>query len=123
MGCNGDPKYVTTFKTTFNDIYENINKDSNLALFADDTKIWRDINSELDCETLQNDVNTLSICSRNNKMSYHPNKCKALTIYDCKPDFVKVLPFGLRYYYINGNIIEFCENERDLGVIVSSNFK
>ena len=111
------------FVLFINDIYENINKDSNIALFADDTKIWRDINSELDCETLQNDINTLSIWSRNNKMSFHPDKCKALSIYDCRPVFVKVLPFGLRYYYINGNIIEFCENERDLGVIVSSNFK
>ena len=111
------------FVLFINDIYENINKDSNITLFADDTKIWRDINSELDCETLQNDINTLSIWSRNNKMSFHPDKCKTLSIYDCRPDFVKVLPFGLRYYYINGNIIEFCENERDLGVIVSSNFK
>ena len=109
------------FVLFINDIYEN--KDSNIALFADDIKIWRDINSELDCETLQNDINTLSIWSRNNKMSFHPDKCKALSIYDCRPVFVKVLPFGLRYYYINGNIIEFCENERDLGVIVSSNFK
>ena len=57
------------FALFINDIYENINKDSNIALFADDTKIWRDINSELDCETLQNDINTLSIWSRNNKMS------------------------------------------------------
>ena len=55
-------------------------------------------------------------------MSFHPDKCKALSIYDCRPDFVKVLPFGLCYYNINGTIIEFCENERDLGVIVSSNF-
>ena len=56
-------------------------------------------------------------------MSFHPDKCKALSIYDCTLDFVKVLSFGLHYYYINGNIIEFRENERDLGVIVSSNFK
>ena len=56
-------------------------------------------------------------------MSFHPDKCKALFIYDRRPDFFKVLPFGLRYYYINSNIIEFCENERDLGVIVSPNFK
>ena len=111
------------FVLFINDIYANIDNDSNIALFADDTKIWRDINSESDCETLQNDINMLSIWSRNNKMSFHPDKCKALSIYDCRPDFVKVLPFALRYYNINGNVIEFCENERDLGVIVSSNFK
>ena len=111
------------FVLFINDVYANIDNDSNIALFADDTKIWRDINSESDCETLQNDINTLSIWSRNNKMSFHPDKCKALSIYDCRPDFVKVLPFALRYYNINGNVIEFCENERDLGVIVNSNFK
>ena len=111
------------FVLFINDIYANIDNDSNIALFADDTKIWRDINSESDCETLQNDINTLSIWSRNNKMSFHPDKCKALSIYDCRPDFVKVLPFALRYYNINVNVIEFCANERDLGVIVSSNFK
>ena len=111
------------FVLFINDIYANIDNDSNIALFADVTKIWRDINSESDCETLQNDINTLSIWSRNNKMSFHPDKCEALSIYDCRPDFVKVLPFALRYYNINGNVIEFCENERDLGVIVSSNFK
>ena len=104
------------FVLFINDIYANIDNDSNIALFADDTKIWRDINSESDCETLQNDINTLSIWSRNSKMSFHPDKCKALSIYDCRPDFVKVLPFALRYYNINGNVIEFCENERDLGV-------
>ena len=106
-----------------NDIYAKIDNDSNISLFTDDTKIWRDINSELYCETLQNDMNTLSIWPRNNKMSFHPYKCKALSIYDCKPDVVKVLPFALRYYNINGNVIKLCENERNLGVIVSSNFK
>ena len=56
-------------------------------------------------------------------MSFHPDKCKALSIHDSRPDFVKVLPFPYCYYNINGNIIEFCENERDLGVLVSSNFR
>ena len=111
------------FVLFINDIYTNIDKDTNIALFADDTKIWRDINYEADCEILQNDINTLSTWSRNNKMSFHPDKCKALSIHDSRPDFVKVLPFPYCYYNINGNIIEFCENERDLGVLVSSNFR
>ena len=111
------------FVLFINDIYTNIDKDTNIALFADDTKIWRDINSEADCEILQNDINTLSTWSRNNKMSFHPDKCKALSIHDSRPDFVKVLPFPYCHYNINGNIIEFCENERDLGVLVSSNFR
>ena len=111
------------FVLFINDIYTNIDKDTNIALFADDTKIWRDINSEADCEILQNDINTLSTWSRNNKISFHLDKCKALSIHDSRPDFVKVLPFPYCYYNINGNIIEFCENGRDLGVLVSSNFR
>ena len=104
-------------------VYANIDKDTNIALYADDTKIWRDINSEADCEILQKDINSLSMWSRNYKMSFHPDKCKALSIYDQRPNFVKILPFAHQYYNINGSIIEFCENERDLGVIVNSNFK
>ena len=98
------------FVLFINDIYTNIDKDTNIALFADDTKIWRDINSEADCEILQNDINTLRTWSRNNKMSFHPDKCKVLSIHDSRPDFVKVLPFPYCYYNINGNIIEFCKN-------------
>ena len=56
-------------------------------------------------------------------MSFHSDKCKALIIHDNRPDFVKELPFAHQYYNINGNTIEFSENERDLGVIVSSNFR
>ena len=111
------------FVLFINDIYENINEDTNIALFADDTKICRDIKSEADCEILQKDINTLTTWSRKNKMSFHPDKCKALIIHDNRPDFVKELPFAHQYYNINGNTIAFSENERDLGVIVSSNFK
>ena len=87
-----------------------MDKDTNIALYADDTKIWRDINSEADCEILQKDINTLSTWSKNNKMFFHPDKCKALSIYDQMPNFVKILPFAHQYYNIYGNIIEFCEN-------------
>ena len=41
------------FVLFINDIYTNIDKDTIIALFADDTKIWRGINSEADCEILQ----------------------------------------------------------------------
>ena len=111
------------FVLFINDIYENIDKDTNIALFADDTKIWCDIKSEADCEILQKDINTLTTWSRKIKMSFHPDKCKALIIHDNRPGFVKELPFAHQYYNINGNTIEFNEDERDLGVIVSSNFR
>ena len=111
------------FVLFINDIYVNIDKDTNIILYADDTKIWRKINSEADCKILQKDINSLSIWFEKNKMFFHPDKCKALSIYDRRPNFVKVLPFPHQYYNINGSIIEICENERDLGVILNSNYK
>ena len=41
------------FVLFINDIYANINADTNIELYADDTKIWRQINSNNDCEILQ----------------------------------------------------------------------
>ena len=70
------------FVLFINDRYVNIDKDTNIALYADDTKIWCNINSEEDREILQKDINTLSTRSKNNKMSFYPDKCKALSLYD-----------------------------------------
>ena len=88
------------FVLFINDIYTNIDKDTNIALFADDTKIWRDINSEADCEILQNNINTLSTWSRNNKMSFHPDKCKALSIHD----FEKLQKKALKWIFKEENM-------------------
>ena len=37
------------FTLFINDIYENVSDGTNIALYADDTKIWRKITSEEDC--------------------------------------------------------------------------
>ena len=86
------------FVLFINDIYTNIDINTKIALYADDTKIWREINFQTDCEILQKDINSLYEWSCKNKMLFHPNKCKTLTIHDCRPDFVKVLPFARHYY-------------------------
>ena len=57
------------------------------------------------------------------KMSFHPDKYKALSIYDFRPDFVKIIPFLKQHYMINNTDIDFSECERDLGVLVSSNLR
>ena len=49
------------FVLFINDIYANIDIDKNIALYADGTKIWRDMNSEADCEILQKDISSLSM--------------------------------------------------------------
>ena len=47
--------------------------------------------------------------SKNNKMSFHPDKCKILSIYNFRPDFVKILPFLKQHYMIDNTDIDFSE--------------
>ena len=111
------------FLLFINDIYIGIDKDTNIGQYADDTKIWRKISTQSDCELLQNDINTLFKWSVRNQMHFHPDKCKVLQIHENEPLCTKVLPLAKFYYYINDNIIDYTECEKDLGVLVNTNFK
>ena len=62
------------------DIYENLSVETKASLYADDTKIWRQMNTYNDCNALQNDITILECWCRRNKMKFHPNKCKVLQI-------------------------------------------
>ena len=53
---------------------------TSIALYADDTKIWREINNWQDHEMLQSDINALLQWSIVNKMKFHPQKCKVVPI-------------------------------------------
>ena len=88
------------FVLFMNDIYESIDAETNIELYADDTKIWREIKSESDCDFLQKDIDALYAWPRKNKMSFHPDKCKVVSIYDFRPDFIKILPFPEKPYMI-----------------------
>ena len=54
-----------------NDIYDCIDPNTKISQYADDTKIWRQIHSEHDCEILQTDVNKLKDWCANNKMNFN----------------------------------------------------
>ena len=106
-----------------NDIYKGLDKDTNIGLYADDTKIWRNIYSEHDCAILQKDINMLYDWSVKNKMHFHPEKCKILQIHNNEPLCTKFLPLAKHYYFINGEFIEFVECQRDIRVLINSCFK
>ena len=63
-----------------NDLQPCVSANTNIALYADDTKIWRTIDCEQDCIELQNDIDCLVNWSVRNCMSFHPQKCKILSI-------------------------------------------
>ena len=68
------------FVLFINDLPQGISEDTHLALYADHTKIWRSIRNEEDTVQLQKDINNLHMWSINNKMMFHPDKCKVVTI-------------------------------------------
>ena len=113
------------FVLFINDITECISCGTNIALYADDTKIWRTADSYIDYEILQKDIDALFSWATENKMKFHPKKCKVLTIGRSRSPCVELmssLPFQNYPYYMNGIELDIVTSERDLGVIVTSRF-
>ena len=86
-------------------------------MYADDTKIWRAIHNLQDQDVLQQDIgHKLYNWSLRSKIAFHPYKCKYVKV------SLKQNPLVYNYT-MNNVIIEPCNNETDLGVIVCKNFK
>lgn len=57
-----------------------LNVESDVYMFADDTKLYREITNKSDIEIIQNDINNLFKWSENWLLRFHPDKCKVLSI-------------------------------------------
>ena len=68
------------FVMFINDMISCISEETKIALYADDTKIWREIIDWDDHLALQNDINSLFHWACVNKMSFHPQKCKVISV-------------------------------------------
>ena len=109
------------FVLFINDIHAAISPGTKCALYADDTKIWRTIVTESDCFALQNDITSLHNWSKTNLMNFHPHKCKVMSI-KLKADD-NILPFS-KFPYMLGNVmLDYVNEEKDLGIIVNSTLK
>ena len=62
------------FVLFINDLSDNISQGTNIALYADDTKIWRTIECEDDQNVLQRDITSLHMWSIKNKNGIPPSK-------------------------------------------------
>ena len=109
------------FVLYINYLPQGISEDTHLALYADDTKIWRSIRNEEDIVQLQKDINNLHMWSINNKMIFHPDKCKVVTIKH-KPSPLAMLPFVAHHFHFVENLLSYADSERDLGVHVNKSF-
>ncbi len=111
------------FVLFINDISEGISPGTQLSLYADDTKIWRHILTESDIYCLQKDIDYLHDWSLENKMKFHPSKCKVLCVTGKIPEpLLSVLPFYKYVYSLGSDSLDYADDEKDLGVIVTSNF-
>ena len=110
------------FIMLINDIYDCIDPNTKISQYADVTKIWRQIQSEHDCEILQTDVNKLQVWCANKKMNYNTQKCHALAVKATEYLLTDELPFSSFFYSLDDRIIDYSYQERDLGVLINSKF-
>ena len=106
------------FVLLIKDIFSCISEGTKIALYADDTKIWRVINSYDDHFVLQSDINKLYAWSIDNKMTFHPSKCKVLSV-TMQKHSLDNLPFNIFWYQLNETLIEYVDSHTDLGVILT----
>ena len=102
------------FVLYINDLPSTIN--SNVYMFADDTKIFNNIKSPEDRVVLQKDFDILAKWSDKWLLRFHPNKCKVMHL--GKP------PDQQYVYTLNTNDIpyeiEYIFEEKDIGVVINS---
>ena len=98
-------------------LYENHLPDvvtkSKIATFADDTKIFKTIESSSDASALQDDLTKFEKISTNINLGLNPSKCKVLRVTRKRNKIVH--PYKLHH-----TILECSDCERDLGILTSS---
>ena len=99
------------FVLFINDIVNEVREGTQIRLYADDLKIWKVINCTSD--SLQPDIDNLLIWSENNKISFHPDKCKLLRC-TLKRNQVPLT------YNLGSSEIVLCQSETDLGVTTTN---
>ena len=105
------------FVLFINDMHLVVSPGTNIALYADDTKIWRQISNDIDSDILNKDIDALNMWASNNLMRFHPKKCKVISVAHKDKGF-STLPFYNYPYVIGVEILDYCEYEKDLGIHV-----
>ena len=96
------------FLMYINDMVEELSESTNIALFADDAKIYSKIKSSNDHQALQRNLSKLEDWSNLWKLKFNSNKCKVLR---------RVLKHD-SVYRMNDEILENVTSFNDLGVLI-----
>uniref|UniRef100_A0A452HI16 Reverse transcriptase domain-containing protein n=1 Tax=Gopherus agassizii TaxID=38772 RepID=A0A452HI16_9SAUR len=100
------------FNLFINDLEKGVN--SEVAKFADDTKLLKIVKAKADCEELQKDLTKLSDWATKWQMKFNVDKCKVMHIGKNNPNYT---------YNMMGANLATTSQEKDLGVIVDSSLK
>ena len=106
------------FVLFINDMHSVVSPGTSIALYADDTKIWRRINSEVDSEILNKDIESLNKWALANHMIFNQPKCKVVSN-TRKNKIFSMLPFYNFPYALSGVLLDHTEYEKDLGVYIT----
>ena len=101
------------FLTFINDTTVNIDADTNMPLYADDAKCFRELLSSDDHDALQKDLYSIEDWSDLWGTSFNGSKCKHLSISKKKK------PTNSSYQ-LGNNIIAMTRCEKDLGILVNN---
>ena len=83
------------------------------ALYADDTKLYRSIQSYLDADKLQQALTNLNSWSLHNNINFNVSKYKVLTVTRKK----NPVPYD---YHLSHVHLQRVNEEKDLGVMITS---
>ena len=105
------------FLIYINDISESLTEGTSIRLFADDSLLFRTINSPEDSIILQNDLNKLQQWEKKWKMEFHPGKCQLLRITN------KIKHFIPADYFIHDVKLDLTDSAKYLGVLIDSRLR
>ena len=105
------------FVIYINDLPDMVDKESFIFLFADDTKVFRQIKSESDRLQLQKDVDNLKRWSDIWLLRFHPDKCVSMSVGNCN----RVT--NPNEYKMGTHTLSQSTCEKDIGVHIDNNLK
>jgi len=104
------------FLLYINDLPEVLSDETKCAIFADDTKIYRQIRTPADTIALQEDINQLAIWGDKWKLKFNATKCVCLTIHNSVQPTIEM-------YTMKGAPLIRQKDMNDLGLIVAEDLK
>ena len=100
-----------------NDLPDQIQQPTEMALYADDSKLYRTIKSDADTENLQLDLNEMNSWTETWRMKFNTNKCKVMRLSR------KKIQSHVSDYILGHESLELVKTTKDLGITVSDDVR